>query len=347
MTSVRAQRSGLRGRPRLGAWSRSSKGSRSRSRGVPFVKGHGTQNDFVLLVDPDGALELSAELVRAVCDRHRGLGADGVLRVVRTAKSLEPDVEPLADDAEWFMDYRNADGSLSEMCGNGVRVYVALSPRVRARRRPERSGGDAGRRTARARRGRRHDRGRHGRRRSLRGDGVASVTVGDRTWSGARPRGAQPARRRASSTTSPTPAPCSTRRSRDRTARWPDGVNVEFVRIDAPGHLAMRVYERGVGETRSCGTGACAAVVAARRHLGADAPARWDVDVPGGRLRVTDGRRRRRHRAGRPRRPRRPRHPRPRHPRLTPRTRPWRWCSGRNTGSADGRRGVRPWTHDD
>jgi diaminopimelate epimerase len=250
-----------------------------------FVKGHGTQNDFVLLVDADGELELTAELVRAVCDRHRGLGADGVLRVVRTAKSLEPDVEPLADDAEWFMDYRNADGSLSEMCGNGVRVFVAhllesglaQGPHVPVATRGgvrlahlEADGTiavDMGVAT-------------------LRGNGEASVTVGHRTWSAL---GLEVPNPHAAAIVDdlteagdllepPVTGPDGS---------WPDGVNVEFVRVDEPGRLSMRVFERGVGETRSCGTGACAAVVAARAYVGADAPARWDVEVPGGHLRVT------------------------------------------------------------
>src|SRR3954453_15939735 len=93
------------------------------SAGQPFLKGHGTHNDFVVLPDVEGQLELDAATVIALCDRHRGLGADGVLRVVPTAWSVEPDVEPLSGEADWFMDYRNADGSLSEMCGNGVRVF--------------------------------------------------------------------------------------------------------------------------------------------------------------------------------------------------------------------------------
>ena len=91
-----------------------------------FAKGHGTENDFVILPDPDGELDLDAATVAALCDRRAGLGADGVLRVVRT-KALD---EPLTGEAataqrcEWFMDYRNADGSVAEMCGNGVRVFA-------------------------------------------------------------------------------------------------------------------------------------------------------------------------------------------------------------------------------
>src|SRR5688500_15891326 len=90
--------------------------------GIPFSKGHGTENDFVVLPDPDGALDLTPERVAALCDRRRGLGADGVLRVVRWAALGDgPAPEP---GVEWFMDYRNGDGSVAEMCGNGVRVYA-------------------------------------------------------------------------------------------------------------------------------------------------------------------------------------------------------------------------------
>ena len=94
-----------------------------------FLKGHGTENDFVVLPDPDGRLALTPALVRRLCDRRAGLGGDGVLRVVPTA--LEPDGARWADQAQWFMDYRNADGSVAEMCGNGVRVFVAYLERLR------------------------------------------------------------------------------------------------------------------------------------------------------------------------------------------------------------------------
>ena len=92
---------------------------------VAFTKGHGTGNDFVIIADPDGALELSAEQVAVLCDRHRGIGADGILRVVRSA-AIADGQAALAEEpaAEWFMDYRNADGSIAEMCGNGIRVFV-------------------------------------------------------------------------------------------------------------------------------------------------------------------------------------------------------------------------------
>ena len=123
----------------------------------PFVKGHGTENDFVLLPDPDGSVhgDLSAERVRALCDRRAGIGGDGVIRVIRSAALGEE------SDAEWFMDYRNSDGSVSEMCGNG-------SPGVRALPRPDEGvTGEPGSRHPR----RRQDRRLRGRRADHRGHG--------------------------------------------------------------------------------------------------------------------------------------------------------------------------------
>jgi diaminopimelate epimerase len=251
----------------------------------PFVKGHGTQNDFVLLPDVDGTLELGAAQVVALCDRRRGLGADGVLRVVPTKLSLEPDVEALSDDAPWFMDYRNADGSLSEMCGNGLRVMVRylLDAGLASGREVPVATRD-GVRVAHV-----EDDGTIAVEMGSairRWDGVATVRVGDREWSALGLEVPNPhavalvddLADAGSLLDAPLAGP---------PGNWPDGVNVEFVRIDAPGRLSMRVFERGVGETRSCGTGACAAVVAAREHLGSGAPAVWDVAVPGGHLRVT------------------------------------------------------------
>ena len=99
----------------------------------PFLKGHGTENDFVLLPDHDGSHheELAASRVRALCNRRAGVGGDGVIRVVRSSAlhGLWPfgsraEFEAMAGDSEWFMDYHNSDGSVSEMCGNGVRVLA-------------------------------------------------------------------------------------------------------------------------------------------------------------------------------------------------------------------------------
>src|SRR3954447_13165911 len=100
-------------------------------RRLAVTKGHGTQNDFVLIDDRRDELVLDAALVRALTDRRAGVGADGVIRVVATADV--PEGAPLlaADpDAAWFMDYRNADGSVAEMCGNGVRVLAAFLERL-------------------------------------------------------------------------------------------------------------------------------------------------------------------------------------------------------------------------
>ncbi len=260
---------------------------------LPYAKGHGTGNDFVVLPDFAGELTLRPSMVAALCDRRTGIGADGVLRVVRTAHAEEFGVVAQADRAEWFMDYRNADGSVAEMCGNGVRVFVRYLLDAGLADRPivhvaTRAGVVAV---------------------TVEGDGTLAADLGPATVPDVRPPArvsVDPHGWPATAVTMPNPhavvfvhdlteagdlaespfvAPADA---------FPDGANVEFVRIDEPGHLAMRVYERGVGETASCGTGACAAVVAARRRLGAGSagdtgvPTRWTVDVPGGRLRVTE-----------------------------------------------------------
>src|SRR5690348_6359451 len=93
-----------------------------------FAKGHGTENDFVLLADLEARASLDPAAVVALCDRRRGLGADGVLRITTGEAAVAAGVldrlpEGL-DARDWYMDYRNADGSVAEMCGNGVRVFA-------------------------------------------------------------------------------------------------------------------------------------------------------------------------------------------------------------------------------
>ena len=254
---------------------------------IPFTKGHGTENDFVVLPDPDGALELSPARVAALCDRRRGLGADGVLRVVRWA-ALKDDAFPAEPGVEWFMDYRNADGGVAEMCGNGVRVYARwlahagwLTDSCAA---PLRLGTRAGVREV----------------RFARGDGGSDDVAVDMGPARVGPASAATIDGRAFPGTAVdlgnphlvcvTDAPLDTL---DLTiapghdaALFPHGVNVEFVSpLAANDRIAMRVHERGVGETRSCGTGTVAAVVAALRAAGRET---GDVTVttPGGRLRV-------------------------------------------------------------
>ena len=244
------------------------------SDGIPFSKGHGTQNDFVVLPDPDGALDLTPERVAALCDRRRGLGADGVLRVVRSAALG-------VDGPEWFMDYRNADGSIAEMCGNGVRVfarYLQHAGWFRAGELP--LGTRAGVKVV-----------------TLEGDRVAVemgralvgpesvATVGGREFPGVAVDVGNP-HLACVTDTDLAGLDLTVPPGRDE-ALFPDGANVEFVgpaRGDEP--VAMRVHERGVGETRSCGTGTVAAVVASLRAAGR-AEGRLPVDTPGGRLEVT------------------------------------------------------------
>ena len=263
----------------------------------PYLKGHGTENDFVLLPDHDGAVhgDLSAERVRALCDRRAGIGGDGVLRVIRRS-AASPVVEEGAlrpsrhhgttgtDLPEWFMDYRNSDGSLAEMCGNGIRVFAkhlydeGLVPADQPVTVATRDGVKTVTRTG----------------TTYTADiGVATlhgetkVSVGDRSWAAlhvdvGNPHAVVMVDDLADA------GNLYDEPSYDE-ALYPDGVNVEFVVRRGPDHIAMRVHERGSGETRSCGTGACAAAVAAAGGVSG----RWLVDVPGGTLEVTrhdDGR---------------------------------------------------------
>ena len=251
--------------------------------GIRFLKGHGTQNDFVLIPDLDDALDLDATAVRRICDRRAGIGADGVLRVTRDA----------GGDTRHFMDYRNADGSIAEMCGNGLRVFA----RFLVEEGLERAGDFAVATRAGVRQvhvpadGADISAGMGSR--TLREIDGLQVRVGEHRWPAidvgmGNPHAVAFVDRLADAgplTDAPKVSPIGA---------YPDGVNVEFVVDVGPRHIAMRVHERGSGETRSCGTGACAAAIAAALRV--EGPAGvgcWTVDVPGGRLRVTlheDGR---------------------------------------------------------
>jgi diaminopimelate epimerase len=235
---------------------------------VRFLKGHGTENDFVLLPEPPDGLD--AELARALCDRHAGIGADGVLAVRRDG------------DGTFFMDYRNSDGSLSETCGNGIRVYarylvtagLAAAGDIVIRTRA----GDC--------------------RVTVPADGRdiavemgipsrlsdAKVTIGTTSWpayaySFGNPHLVVPDAGPLDAldlTVAPTVTPAEA---------FPDGANVELVEPAGAQRIRMRVHERGSGETRSCGSGACAAAVAAMEAEGVRGT--WEVMVPGGSLSVT------------------------------------------------------------
>ena len=234
----------------------------------PFLKGHGTENDFVVLPDPDGSVhgDLAEDRVRALCDRRSGIGADGVLRAVRR-------------DGGWFMDYRNSDGSVSEMCGNGIRVFARYLHEREGEPFPmEIQTRDGVKTLDRAGEEFTADMG------SPEVLGMTSVTVMGEEW---------PARH--VSTGNPhavvfvdnlaQAGPLHEAPEHDD-GLYPEGVNVEFVVRRGEHHVAMRVHERGAGETRSCGTGACA--VAVVTSLADDAPrgTPYRVDVPGGTLSV-------------------------------------------------------------
>ncbi|MCW2912479.1 MAG: diaminopimelate epimerase [Actinomycetia bacterium] len=260
----------------------------SYDRCMRFIKGHGTENDFVLLPDLDGSLDLTPEMVAALCDRRAGIGADGVLRVVPSKISGDPVAEALAGEAEWFMDYRNADGNIAEMCGNGVRVFARylvdaglaapgewpLATRAGLRRVALGSSGDVS-----------VDMGPP----EVRGSG--SAVVAGRSYDGLRISMGNP--HLACLIEEPVRGLDLTRPPSFDPAVFPDGVNVELFRQVADRHVEMRVYERGSGETRSCGTGAVATAAAAAiaaaaaPETGALPAGDWLVDVPGGRVTVT------------------------------------------------------------
>lgn len=257
-----------------------------------FTKGHGTENDFVLVPDPEGTLELTPAQVQRLADRRAGIGGDGVIRVVPTRHATEDAVRAQAAQAEWFMDYRNADGSLAEMCGNGTRVFASFLVREGLVH------GDTFDIATRA--GVKHVRvvpegfavdlgpWRYGDEPGARRDGFDIMV---------RPRHGKPVPALSLDLGNPhavvmlpdgieldnldlTAAP-------EVQPAQPNGINVEFVKTIGPAHIAMRVHERGVGETRSCGTGAAAAALATRFWSGVEDLSPWRVDVPGGTLTVT------------------------------------------------------------
>ena len=226
-----------------------------------FLKGHGTENDFVVLPDPDGSVhgDLDPDLVRWLCDRRAGIGGDGVLRAVRCASYDDPSAEAARDSAEWFMDYRNSDGSLAQMCGNGIRLF--------GRYLAEHQGADASRPLPVGTRDgvkvlRFEADGQitvdMGPARVL---GETKVAVGSRGWPATRVSIGNP--HAVAFVDSLSDAGPLTEPPSYSAADFPEGVNVEFVVRRGARYLSMRVHERGSGETRSCGTGACAVAAAA------------------------------------------------------------------------------------
>jgi diaminopimelate epimerase len=255
---------------------------------VEFAKGHGTQNDFVLLPDPDGRLSLTPASVAALCDRRRGLGADGVLRVTRAEVAGLERIPEGVRPGDWYMDYRNADGSIAQMCGNGVRVFAHFLRASGLESRDEFVVGSlAGPRPVVMHRW---------------DDTTADVTVDmgkvNQLGTGEAIVGGRPFAGLAVDVGNPhlacvdadmtvgqlaaldVAAPVSFDR-----AQFPEGVNVEVLTAPHGGAVSMRVHERGVGETRSCGTGTVAAAVAGLAFDGATTGT-LRVRIPGGEVSV-------------------------------------------------------------
>jgi diaminopimelate epimerase len=260
---------------------------------IEFTKGHGTGNDFVLIHDTDGSMKFTPKQVAKLCDRHFGIGADGFIRVVES-KHL-PEGRTLLEEspeATWFMDYYNADGSIAEMCGNGVRVFAryliekglvtlsngeTLTVGTRAGVRdvqPNRAGFAV-------------DMGRwkledevtvHAHQLPV-GRPGQGINVGNPHVVVALASTEELKNLDLTQAPKLEPAPAN-------------GANVEFVVpadpmvVEGVGSIDMRVFERGVGETLSCGTGIVAAALATRFWAGAGAPNIWTVTVPGGTLGV-------------------------------------------------------------
>ena len=258
---------------------------------TPFTKGHGTENDFVLVPDLEGDRPLTAQQVARLADRRAGIGGDGVIRVVPTSFADEPEVLEQALGARWFMDYRNADGSIAEMCGNGTRVFAAYLRREGLETADEFAiATRAGTKIVRFER-----------------PDLIAVNLG--SWQLAQPHiadaegfdalvhidGHEPLSALTIDLGNPhtvVALPEAVDLDTLDLHRSPlvnpvpeHGTNIEFVRPMGVGHVRMRVRERGVGETRSCGTGAAAAALATRFWAG-DRGDAWTVDVPGGRLQV-------------------------------------------------------------
>jgi diaminopimelate epimerase len=264
---------------------------------VIFAKGHGTQNDFVLLPDLDAELTLTAARVAALCDRRRGLGADGVLRITTAGAAVTAGVLDRLPDGvganDWYMDYRNADGSTAQMCGNGVRVFAHYLRASGLESRDEIVVGSlAGARPVTLHRVGKTDADvtvDMGKANRLGSGGKAfEAVVGGRRFTGlavdvGNPHLACVDPQLSAEELAALDVAAPVRFDR---AQFPDGVNVEVLTAPVGGVVQMRVHERGVGETRSCGTGTVAAAFAALADAGADTGT-LTVRVPGGDVVVT------------------------------------------------------------
>lgn len=233
--------------------------------------GHGTENDFVLVFDPSDEHSITTAQTAAICNRESGIGADGLIRIIKR-------------DGKWFMDYRNADGTLAEMCGNGIRVM--------ARYLVERGHIHEGIFAINTRDGIKH----------LRVPMVGDISVNmgqvtDEAEAITVVTNGQIFDGYNISVGNPHAVvfvddmgdvgPMDEAPVVGPREAYPEGVNIEFIQIIGDHELAMRVYERGSGETRSCGTGTCAVALAAVLHTKGRLPSTWIINPPGGRLEVS------------------------------------------------------------
>ena len=256
---------------------------------ISFTKGHGTGNDFVLVLDSEGELSLGPKQIARICDRRFGIGADGFIRVVKSSKLPEgKEILEAEPTAVWFMDYYNADGSPAEMCGNGVRVFarylldrglakieggstLAVGTRAGVKDLTQGSNGfavDLGR-------------WRLTSEFTVEANGIEvarpgqGIEIGNPHVVVALSSEAELKELKLFEAPVVEPAPVN-------------GANVEFVVPNDPmvkggvGYFSFRVHERGVGETLSCGTGIAAAALATRYWAGPSAPNQWQVQALGG-----------------------------------------------------------------
>ena len=250
--------------------------------GLPFIKAHGTGNDFVVIDAVTHDINVSADDVAAICDRHMGIGADGLIRVSFA-------VEHGVTDAKYFMDYRNADGTLAETCGNGLRVAARYLVEHGLESRGTFSIGTRAGTVMATVRADDHDFDdiaiRMGVPEMSRLRAMPVVATETGTWNGVAVFMPNPhcvvevtdSAAAGSLDRAPQISPDSV---------FPAGANVEFIVGQSAQHISMRTYERGVGETLSCGSGACAAAYAwSVQH---NNPVNWSVqvDVLGGTVHV-------------------------------------------------------------
>lgn len=235
---------------------------------IKATYGHGTHNDFVLVFDENDEIRFTPDQIKRICDRKNGVGSDGLIKIIKK-------------DGAWFMDYSNADGSVAEMCGNGIRVM--------ARYLTDRGHQPSGIYAINTRDGRKFL--------SVPEVGDISVNMGQVS--------VVPGEISVSTNSNnflglninmgnphavvfvddldlvgdlrqvPTVTPAK---------EYPEGVNIEFVKFLEGNKIQMRVHERGVGETQSCGTGTCAVALAATIKKAKSLPIKWEINPPGGRL---------------------------------------------------------------